>query len=100
MPGRIYAGCFNADGSLLAVGSSLDGRGEVRVYQVGDGKRVSTCGGQHGAVYAVRFHPDGKQVASAGFDGIVRLNDPQTGKLIKEFSPIPTAAKVVAAGGR
>src|SRR5262249_55666554 len=37
MPGRIYAGCFNADGSLLAVGCSLDGRGEVRVYQVSDG---------------------------------------------------------------
>jgi hypothetical protein len=28
-------------------------------------------------------------VASAGFDGLVRLNDPLTGKLIKEFVPIP-----------
>ena len=36
MPGRIYAVCFNADGSLLAVGSSLNGRGEVRVYRVDD----------------------------------------------------------------
>lgn len=97
MPGRIYAGCFNADGSLLAVGSSLNGRGEVRVYHAGDGKRVSTCEGQHGAVYTVKFHPDGRQVASAGFDGVVRLSDPQTGKLIKEFLPIPTAANKVAA---
>jgi WD40 repeat protein len=97
MPGRIYAGCFSADGSLLAVGSSLDGRGEVRVFHVDDGKRVSTFEGQHGAVYTVRFHPDGKQVASAGFDGVVRLNDPQTGKLLKEIVPIPLAANRVAA---
>ncbi|HLJ91947.1 MAG TPA: c-type cytochrome domain-containing protein, partial [Gemmataceae bacterium] len=65
MPGRIYAGCFSADGSLLAVGSSLDGRGEVRVYQAENGKRVSTFEGEKGAVYTVRFHPDGKQAASA-----------------------------------
>jgi WD40 repeat protein len=100
MPGRIYAGCFSADGSLLAVGSSLDGRGEVRVYKVEDGKRVSTFQGQRGAVYAVKFHPDGKQVASAGFDGVVRLNDPQTGKLLKEFLPIPSVANKVAAAGQ
>jgi WD40 repeat protein/mono/diheme cytochrome c family protein len=101
LPGRIYAGCFNADGSLLAVGSSLNGRGEVRVYQVSDGKRVSTFENQHGAVYAVSYHPDGKQVASAGFDGVVRLSDPQTGKLIKDFLPIPPpASKVAARSGR
>lgn len=97
MPGRIYAGCFNADGSLMAVGSSLDGHGEVRVYQVNDGKRVSTFEGEQGAVYTVKFHPDGKQVASAGFDGVIRLNDPQTGKRIKEILPIPLTANRVAA---
>src|SRR5438445_4565562 len=101
MPGRIYAGCFSADGSLLAVGSSLNGHGEVRVYQVDDGKRLSTFEGQEGAVYTVRFHPDGKQVASAGFDGVVRLNDPQTGKRIKEILPIPlTASRVAASSDR
>jgi WD40 repeat protein len=97
MPGRIYAACFNNDGSLLAVGSSLNGRGEVRVYQASDGKKVSTFAGQRGAVYAVKFHPNGKEVASAGFDGVVRLNDPQTGKLIKEFMPVPAAANKIAA---
>jgi hypothetical protein len=38
----------------------------------------------------VKFSPDGKTVASAGFDdGLVRLNDPMTGKLIKEFVAVP-----------
>ena len=44
-----------------------------------------------GAVYALAYRPDGKQVASAGFDGVVRLNDAQTGKLIKEFVGVPVA---------
>jgi hypothetical protein len=41
----------------------------------------------------VAFRPDGKEIATAGFDGTVRLHDPQTGKLIKEFVPVPLAKK-------
>jgi WD40 repeat protein len=131
MPGRIFCARFSADGTRIAVGSSADGRGEVRVYQSGAGKPderflkltglplVSTKGftpmvllpdyrpstkliakleGQKGPVYALSYRPDGKQVASAGFDGIVRLSDPETGKLIKEFMPVPLQAGVARAG--
>ena len=92
-PGRVYASCFSPDASLFAAGSSLDGKGEARVYQANDGKRVSVLEGQKGAVYALAWSPDGKAVASAGFDGVVRLNDPLTGKLLKEFSPVPLAER-------
>ena len=85
MPGRIYDAHFNADGSRFVVGSSLDGTGEVRVYETDSGKLLSKLEGQHGPVYAVSFSTSGKVVASAGFDGLVRLNDADTGKLIKEF---------------
>jgi hypothetical protein len=97
LPGRLYAVSFNADGSRFVAGSSLDRTGEARVYKVSDAKPVCVLAGQRGPVYAVAYRPDGKQVASAGFDGVVRLNDPDTGKLIREFVPCllkgqPTAA--------
>lgn len=89
MPGRIYAVAFNKTGSLFAAGSSLDGTGEVRIFQTDNAKRISAFENVKTPIYALAFHPDGKSVASGGFDGMVRLNDPLTGKLIKEFVPVP-----------
>jgi WD40 repeat protein len=95
MAGRIYAGCFNKDGTLFAAGSSLQdngqAKGEARVYNVTDSKVISTFEAIKSPVYTVAFAPDGKRVAVAGFDGMVRLHDPTTGKLIKEFAPAPVA---------
>ncbi len=61
------------------------------------GQMVSKFEGQKGPVYALAYRPDDKVVASAGFDGVVRLNDPLTGKLIKEFVPVPLPSSTVAA---
>lgn len=96
LPGRIFALRFSPDGAYFAVGSSSDGKGEARIYQVNDGKRIAALEGQKGAVYAVSYRPDGKVIASAGFDGVVRLNDAQTGKLVKEFTPAPLSAASAA----
>jgi WD40 repeat protein len=75
-------------------------RGLISLTLLGDmrgpGQLVSKFESQQGAVYAVAFRPDGQQVASAGFDGVVRLNDPRTGKLIKEFVPVPLENAVAA----
>jgi WD40 repeat protein/mono/diheme cytochrome c family protein len=120
MPGRVACARFSADGTRFIAGSSLDGRGEVRVYAVsaalpdtrlvcltglpqtalpglsplvlmGDYRKTQTVvlEKEQGAVYAVAFRPDGNQVASGGFDGVVRLHDPVSGKLIKEFVVMP-----------
>jgi WD40 repeat protein len=98
MPGRVFAVRFSPDGSRIVAGSSDSGKGEVRVYQAADGKLVATLAGQKGPVYALAYRKDGKAVASAGFDGVVRLHDPETGKLIKEFVPVPLEKKAAQTG--
>jgi WD40 repeat protein len=99
LPGRVFAVKFSRDGSLLAAGSSYDDPqtgarlGEVRVFRAEDGQRVSACADQKTAVYCVTFSPDGKQLATGGFDGTVRLFETTTGKLIKDFSAAPVTAR-------
>ncbi|HZT79790.1 MAG TPA: c-type cytochrome domain-containing protein [Gemmataceae bacterium] len=88
MPGRICAVAFSPDGSLGAAGSSLGGTGEVRVFGIDDGKRVAKFDST-GPVYALAWHPDGKTVAVGGFDGTVRLYEARTGKLVRQFVPVP-----------
>ncbi len=123
MQGRIFDVAYRKDGKQVVAGSSLNGKGQVFVYDsdydfelpdeirkieekvVGarsdDEKKQlvafrskavrvhARMKGQAGAVYAVAFHPNMKTVASAGYDGLVRLNNAETGDLIKEFSPVP-----------
>lgn len=96
MPGRIHALAFSKDGALFAAGSSLDGKGEVRVYQTADAKVVSRLEVPTSGIYALACHPGGKVLASGGSDGTVRLSDPATGKLIKEFVPVPLSAAAAA----
>src|SRR4029077_5796430 len=91
MLGRVSAVGVNPDGSKFAAASSLDGKGEVRVYDANTGAKV-VCEKVTGPAYAVAWHPRGKLIASAGFDGTVWLHDPATGKLVTSFVVLPKTA--------
>jgi WD40 repeat protein/mono/diheme cytochrome c family protein len=97
---RIYkAGPDRPGPHLLALCGlpALSGKGMTGLIFLIDpraNKLMATLDGQQGPVYAVAYRPDGKQVATAGFDGMVRLNDPVSGKLIKEFVPVPVGSSV------
>jgi mono/diheme cytochrome c family protein/DNA-binding beta-propeller fold protein YncE len=97
LPGRVGSVAFSPDGQHFAACSSLDGRGEVRVYETDTGTKVA-FEKVSGPAYAVAWRPDGKAVASAGFEGKVWVHDPATGKLLAEFVVLPAAA--AAAGTR
>lgn len=96
MPGRIYAVEYSRDGTRIVAGSSNQGTGEIRVYNAANSQLISKFQGEPGPIYAARFSPDGKQVAAAGFSGKVLLMDAATGKLVKEFFPVPLAGAVTA----
>jgi WD40 repeat protein len=89
MPGRISAVKFDADGGRVAAVSSLDGKGEVAVFDANTGKKIATGETATGPLFAVAWAPDGKRIASAGFDGVVRFHDPATGKLLGQFTVLP-----------
>jgi WD40 repeat protein len=93
MPGRIFAARFNPDGSRAVIGSSSDGKGEVRVYDTATGKQMAVFDKIQGPIYAVAHHPKEKLVASAGFDGIIYLHNPDNGQLVREFVAVPIGKK-------
>ncbi len=95
MPGRISAVQFDPEGKRFAAASSLDGKGEVRVYDIESAKFV-TCEKATGPAYAVAWSPDGKTIASAGFDGTITCHDPATGKLIRDFPAVPVGQKTAS----
>lgn len=99
MPGRVYCVAYSRDGNRIVAGSSLDGKGELRVYDANDGKQLAKIEVPGGGVFATAFSVDGNTVAAAGFDGMVRLYRANDGGLIKEFFPVDVQpAKVAAAG--
>ena len=88
MAGRIFAVDFNADGSKFVAGSSSGLAGQARIYSTEDGKLLHELPGSTRGIFSVVFAPDGKHVATGGFDGKVRIYNAETGALDKELVPV------------
>jgi WD40 repeat protein len=58
-------------------------------HYTSDVPRIADMKGQEGPVYSVVFRPDGVVLASAGFDGCIRFNSPDTGELLNTINPFP-----------
>lgn len=85
MDGPILALSISNDGQWLAAGAEA---GDVRIYNLESGDVAAHCTGHQGGIFALQFHPDGKRLFTAGFDGIIRVYD-LTGKLLTSFDPVP-----------
>jgi WD40 repeat protein len=73
---------FSADGRLLAAAA---GSG-VRLWRTDTGEAVAECHDAHRSlIWALAVSPRGDQVASASFDGTVRLWEAATGKQRRVF---------------
>ena len=85
----ISAAAYSLDGTKLAVGrgGESDGAsGNVTLVDPTTGRKIRTLtpGHQYG-VTDLAFHPDGKHLASAGRDTVVRIWELGTGKLVAEI---------------
>ncbi|MEX0716168.1 MAG: c-type cytochrome domain-containing protein [Planctomycetaceae bacterium] len=93
MPGRIFDLRFDKEGTRFVAGSSTATAGAARIYETESGKQLFDLAGIEGPIFAVAFHPQGAQVAVAGFEGRVRIYDANTGEPVRDFIPVEIAAE-------
>jgi WD40 repeat protein len=84
----VTAATFSRDGSRLALASGSSGSaGDVRIYAVTNGqvnpKPEHTLAAHADLIYGLAFSPDGKTLATTGYDRLIKLWDVSSGKEIR-----------------
>ncbi|MBE9180004.1 hypothetical protein IQ268_15650 [Oculatella sp. LEGE 06141] len=80
--GSILSVTFSSDGNRLA---TSDADGEIRIWQVEDGRQLLACRENSHWVWSVAFSPDNGLLASSHEDHTVRLWDTSTGRCVTEL---------------
>jgi WD40 repeat protein len=83
----VAAAAYSLDGKLLALGQGGErDMGKSLLIDPSTGKKVRELApGHQSGVTDIAFHPDGKHLASAGRDTIIRIWNLDDGKLVKEL---------------
>lgn len=124
MEGRIFSVDYSSDGKTIVCASTFENKGTVNIYSAdfdsnppkevldvlmkptdpkllawvtSDVKLLKSISFPQGGMFAVNFSPDGKTIAVAGGDGVVRLIDVAAGTFSKEFLSVPIADETTLA---
>ena len=73
-----------------------DERAAIEKYKTEGINTLARINVPESAVYAVSFSPDGKTLAVAGSDGMIRLIDRAAGNIRSAFAPAPVQAELAA----
>jgi WD40 repeat protein len=86
-PGKVTAVHFTPDGSRLVTASGVAGLGGVAaLWEVAGGAPVRTFSGHHDLIYDAELSPDGKTLATCGYDKVVQLWDATDGKPLRTLT--------------
>jgi len=88
LSGKVTDLAVSRDGTLIAAASGLAGlNGKAAVWDTATGEPGKVYGAdQHrDLLYAVAFSPDASQLATAGYDRVIRLWDRDSATLLREF---------------
>ncbi len=88
LPGKVTSLEFSRDGKRLAAASGIAGiSGSAHVWRLETPEAAVTLGGEHrDLVYAVRWSPDGRLLATAGYDAKIVLWDMETHKPVRTLA--------------
>ncbi len=85
--GNVNGLVFSADGSVLFAASGEPAQaGEVRQWNVADGKLVHVFEGHADAIYSIALSPDGTTLATGSYDQKIKLWDIASGKEVRTLS--------------
>jgi WD40 repeat protein len=81
-PDQLNGWAFAPDGEILATAGGytahpwpVNPAGDVRIWDVGTGRLLARLDRQWGAVSDIEFSPDGRMLATASYDGTIKLWD-------------------------
>ncbi len=87
LPGKVNSLAFSYDGRYLLAGTGVSGlKGEAILWRIADGKIVRRYGQHRDILYAAAISPNGRFVATAGYDRRLQISDFDTAEIIRKIN--------------